>query len=61
MMVKVEMSEAEIREALAKHLTEKCGLPIDPKGLDIEVKSKQNYRSEWEHASIRLNSTLVSQ
>lgn len=60
MIVQFKMSETEIREALASHLTAICGLTIDPAKIKIEVKSKQNYRSEWEEAAIRLEQEIVA-
>lgn len=54
MNLKIEISEKDLRELVRRHLEEKLGsLPLKPEGIRIEVKSKQNYRSEWEPAAFR--------
>lgn len=53
MRAKVELSEPEIRAAIASYVADRTGVTIQEGEIVIEVKSKQNYRSEWEKAAIR--------
>lgn len=57
--VKIEMAESEIRAALAAYVERHYGASVDPRELHVEVKSKQNYRSEWEKADIRVAATCT--
>jgi hypothetical protein len=49
--------EAELDATLLKQLVvdyfESKGLDIEPSNVIIEVKSTQNYKSEWEPAAFR--------
>lgn len=51
--VKVEIDEQALRRLVVRHLSEHTGLELADKDVRIEVKSRQNYRSEWEQASFR--------
>lgn len=54
MKIHIELTEAELRELVLKHVESMLGdVPVDVKEIDIQVKSKQNYKSEWESASFR--------
>lgn len=53
MKVRVEMSEKEIRNAVVEALTHNLGRGVDAKDVVILVKSKQNYKSEWEVATFK--------
>lgn len=53
MDVKIEMSEKDIREAIYAWIKKEIGVGVDPVQVKIQVKSKQNYKSEWEEASFR--------
>jgi hypothetical protein len=54
MIVQIELTELEIRSALADFVADRLGIEFTPEELPIETKSKQNYRSEWETAAIRI-------
>lgn len=54
MKVTVKMSEDDIRKILAEYVYDKYNVSIPADKLRIEVKSKQNYKSEWELADIRM-------
>jgi len=49
----IELTEDDIRSAISGHISGVLGITIASKDVIIEVKSKQNYKSEWEQASIR--------
>lgn len=54
MRVKLELSELELRKLVLEYFRSKLGdLMLDEKYMIIEVKSKQNYKSEWEKADFR--------
>jgi len=51
---RIEISEKELRDLVDEHLRRKLGSCVfDEKNVVIEVKSKQNYKSEWEQAAFR--------
>jgi len=55
MNIKIELSEHDLKELVIKHIEATLGdvTVFDENKLTIEVKSKQNYKSEWENASFR--------
>jgi len=54
MIIHIELSESDIKELIREKLCKDTGLAdISLKNVKIEVKSKQNYRSEWEEAAFR--------
>jgi hypothetical protein len=59
MKISVELNEDEIRKILVNHLNKEFGLTLATKDLHIEVKSKQNYKSEWEIADIRIKQEII--
>lgn len=58
MKLTIELTEKEIRTALANHISNVFGIQFSVEEVPIEVKSKQNYKSEWESAAIRINFTI---
>ncbi len=56
MKIKLSLDEKEIRNLIAAGIRAKFPHWVALTGdkLPIQVKSKQNYRSEWEEASIRI-------
>lgn len=59
MIIKVELTEPEVMQAIAMYIGDKTDIDVDPKQLNVEVKSKQNYKSEWETAAIRVSCDVV--
>ncbi len=54
MNLNIEMSEEDLKKFILRYFQEKLGtLKLEPTDIKIEVKSKQNYKSEWEEASFR--------
>lgn len=50
----IEVDEACLRKLVRRYICEDVGIDLlDDEDIKIEVKSKQNYRSEWEQASFR--------
>lgn len=60
MQIVVELSEAEIRGILAEFINTNFNVEVKGADLPIESKSKQNYKSEWETAAIRVKCTISS-
>lgn len=54
MKIRVELNEKELRELIINYLEENIGTTFDEKKINIEVKSSQNYKSEWEQADFRV-------
>jgi hypothetical protein len=53
MKIHANLGAEEVRKLIIAHLEEKTGGPIKEADLTIEVKSKQNYKAEWERADFR--------
>lgn len=54
MRVHIEVSEAELRKLVMGHFSNVLGdVPLKADDIKIEVKSKQNFHSEWEEAEFR--------
>ena len=52
--IDIEVNETVLQELVFDYLCKKLGgIGLTPKDVKIEVKSKQNYRAEWERASYR--------
>lgn len=50
----ITLGEKQIRDLLIAHLQAVLGsIEFDASKLTIEVKSKQNYKAEWERADFR--------
>lgn len=53
-LVSITMDEAALKKLIVQYLQDKLGgVGLDSKDVRIEVKSKQNYKSEWESAAFR--------
>lgn len=56
--ITVNYDENELKALVLKDLANKLGsIKLDEKNIKIEVKSKQNYKSEWEVAAYRASYT----
>lgn len=54
MKIEIEIDEKRLRELVLDEIHDKLGsIAFTPDDVKIEVKSKQNYRSEWEPAKFR--------
>lgn len=54
MNIKIEISEEQLKTLICQSMQEKLGdVKVNPGHIKIEVKSKQNYKSEWEKAAFR--------
>lgn len=51
--INLEIDEDCLRSLVIDHLSSILNLDLSSKDVSIEVKSKQNYRSEWEPAQFR--------
>jgi hypothetical protein len=54
MKIDICIDENTLKNLIMNHIKSSLGdIPFNIKNLKIEVKSKQNYRSEWETANFR--------
>ncbi len=53
MKVSLEIDEDVLKGLVIDYLGGKLNVPLANTDVKIEVKSKQNYRAEWEVASFR--------
>lgn len=54
MNIKIELTEKDIKKLIVEHIRSVMGdVSIDENFIGIHVKSKQNYKAEWETADIR--------
>lgn len=54
MHIEIRITEQDVKSLILAELARRLGeIPLDPAGVKIEVKSKQNYKSEWEVADFR--------
>jgi len=54
MSIRIEISEKDVRKLVAEYIQEQTGTTVAPESVKIEVKSTQNYKSEWETAQFRV-------
>ena len=52
-MIVIEISKKDMLLILTRAISEKIGREVKPQDIVIEVKSTQNYKSEWELADFR--------
>ena len=54
--IQIELTETDVKALIVKHFEDLMGnVPVRRENVTIEVKSKQNYKSEWETAALRAN------
>jgi hypothetical protein len=54
MHIDIRLTEQDVKFLVLAELARRLGeIPLDPTAVKIEVKSKQNYKSEWEVADFR--------
>ena len=60
MNLRIELTEKVLRQLVLDHLQNALGdIVITEKDIVIEVKSKQNWKAEWESAAFRAVVTKV--
>lgn len=53
MKIRVEIDEAKLKSLVLDYLEDILTVSLKSEDVTIEVKSKQNYKSEWEKAEFR--------
>ncbi len=53
MNIKVEIDSFQLKKIILGYLKTQINTSIEENDIRIEVKSKQNYKSEWENADFR--------
>jgi hypothetical protein len=51
--LEIEIDEETVRKLVYDYIQDQIGADINTGQITIEVKSKQNYRAEWETAEFR--------
>lgn len=52
--INIELTEADVRRLVRSELERIMGdISLSDKDVQVEVKSKQNYKAEWEPAAFR--------
>jgi hypothetical protein len=59
MKINLDLTEADIKVAIADYVLKHTGLEPDDYVMEIETRSKQNYKSEWEAAEFRIKFTIT--
>lgn len=57
MKINVTIDEKELRSLVKQRLSDILNTVVEEKDICIEVKSKQNYKAEWEIAAFRATVT----
>lgn len=58
-MIQIKLTKKELQIILANHFNDKLTLQIQPDDVKFLVKSKQNYKAEWENADIQTTELKV--
>lgn len=53
MKIEIELTSKDLKQLIIDHLVNKIDINFKPEYLHIMVKSKQNYKSEWEEADFK--------
>ncbi len=51
--IHIEIDDTKLKELVMHYLESILGVDVDIKDVEIQVKSKQNYKSEWERAEFK--------
>lgn len=54
MRVDINITQEEATQVILNYIQSKTGIEVSKEAIKFEVKSKQNFRSEWEEASFRV-------
>lgn len=58
MTINLELTEAELKELVHKELARRLGdISFEPKDVKIVVKTKQNWKAEWEEGAYKATLT----
>lgn len=57
MDIQIKLTEADVRRLVKNEIERLTGQKIVESNIRIEVKSKQNYKAEWEVAAFRAEYT----
>ena len=54
MKIEIELTEVELRKLVYDHILSLMGeVKLEERDIAIEVKTKQNYKAEWESGQFR--------
>lgn len=53
MEINIELTEKDLRELVKQKIESLINTSVDTNMIHIQVKSKQNYKSEWEETAFK--------
>lgn len=53
MNIEIVLTEQDLKKLVREHLSEVLNVPLADNDINIKVKSKQNYKAEWEEAAFK--------
>ena len=53
MKIRIEIDENALTKLIMDYLCDRLDMDIERNKVEIQVKSKQNYKAEWEKADFR--------
>ena len=53
MQINIELTEQDLKDLIQQKIESLVNTPIEKHKISIQVKSKQNYKSEWEEAAFK--------
>lgn len=53
MKLVIEIDKATLTDLVLEHISKTVNVDIKPNDIAILVKSRQNYKAEWEHADFK--------
>lgn len=53
MIIETKIDEQDLKKLICNHLANKLNINPKPEDITIQVKSKQNFKAEWEAADFR--------
>ncbi len=60
MKIEIVLTEEDLKELVKGKIASMIDKDVDTQDISIEVKSKQNYKAEWENAKFRATDTMTS-
>jgi hypothetical protein len=53
MTVHITIDSKQLKKLIIKHIETEFNTTVEEKEIDIEVKTKQNYKADWEHGDFK--------
>lgn len=53
MNINITLTKEDLKKLIADKISEMVNITVDPKFIQIQTKSSQNYKAEWEEAEFK--------